>query len=60
MLLLLHIHDRPVLERPLDDIRLWRCVFDAALALRQRGPEVGKVGQLDEVPDGAERCFDHG
>ena len=59
MLLLLDLQHCPVLERPSDDIRVRRGPLDL-LALGQGRPEGGEVLKFDQVPDGAQRSFDHG
>lgn len=50
MLLLLHLKNRLVLERPLDDVRLVRGSLDP-LALLELRPELAEVLQLDEMPN---------
>lgn len=49
MLLLLDLVDSAVLEGPLEDISLVVGALDD-LRLGKRGPELGEVLQLDEVP----------
>lgn len=59
MLILLDLNDAAVLEGPPHHVRL---VADApdVLGLVDGRPELGEVGQLDEVPDVRERRPDHG
>lgn len=59
VLLLLHIQHRPILERPLHNIRLLGRALDP-LALLELAPELAEVLQLDEVPDGGEGRGDDG
>lgn len=54
MLLLLNLIDGAVLEGPLENIGLVVGALDD-LGLLERGPELGKVLQLDEVPGGVGR-----
>lgn len=49
MLLLLDLVDGAVLEGPLEDVGLVVGALDD-LRLGKRGPELGEVLQLDEVP----------
>lgn len=57
VLLLLDLVDAAVGEGPLEDVRLLADVLDD-LRLGEGGPELGKVLQLDEVPDLGERRLD--
>jgi hypothetical protein len=59
VLLLLHLKNLAILERPLDDIRLLRGALDV-LALLQLGPELAEVLELDQVPNVAEGRVDDG
>ena len=52
--LLLDLQHRPILERPLDDIRLGGYALHM-LALLQLAPEFVEVLELYEMPDLAER-----
>lgn len=59
MLLLLDLQDLAILESPLHDIGVNAGALDR-LALGEGGPEVGKVLELDHVPDVGEGCGDNG
>lgn len=59
VLLLLHIQHSAILERPLDNIRLRARSLDP-LALIELAPEAAELLELDQVPNGAERCLDDG
>jgi hypothetical protein len=59
VLLLLDIQHGAVLEGPLDDVGVVRGAL-VDLGLGERRPEVGKVLQLDVVPDVRERGLDDG
>lgn len=50
MLLLLHLQHGAILERPLHDIGILRGALNP-LALVKLRPEIGKVLELEEVPD---------
>jgi len=54
MSLQLDLQLRSILESPFDDICVWGSSMDG-LSLGQSGPKVGETGQLDVVPDSAER-----
>ena len=54
MLLLLHLEDGSILEAPFDNVSVWRCALDP-LALVQSIVEFGKVLELEQVPNVAER-----
>lgn len=59
MLLLLDLEDSAVLEGPPDNVGLLGGTLDV-LALVKGSPELGKVLDLDEVPDVGERGTDDG
>lgn len=59
MLLLLHIHHASIFESPLDNVGVGAGALDP-FRLFQGGPEVGKVLQLDVMPDVGEGSLDDG
>lgn len=59
MLLLLHIHHGSILESPLDNVGVGAGALDP-FRLFQGGPKVGKVLELDVVPDVGEGSLDDG
>lgn len=59
VLLLLHLQNSAVLERPLDNVCLLVRSLDV-LALGNGGPELGEVLKLDVVPNVGERSLDDG
>jgi len=48
-----------ILEQPLNDIRIWGGALDR-LAMLQGAPKAAEALELDQVPDRAEGCGDHG
>lgn len=59
MLLLLDLKHGAILESPSDDVRVWRCALDPFTFLKGR-VELGKVLELDKVPDVAEGSLNDG
>lgn len=59
MLLLLHLQDCPVVERPLHNIGIGRRALDE-FGLFDGGPEVSETLELDVVPDVGEGGLDDG
>ena len=57
MSLQLDLQLRSILEGPFDDICVWGSSMDG-LSLGQSGPKVGEAGELDVVPNSAERSGD--
>lgn len=59
MLILLDLGDAAVLERPPDHVRLAARALDVLRPL-DGAPELGEIGQLDEMPHVRERRADDG
>jgi len=57
VLLLLHFQDGAILEGPFYNIRLFGSALNPLTGL-QLSPELGEFGELDQVPDGAQRRID--